>query len=130
MISGDIETSPRRIDLMKDIFLDCQIYSDNLKLLHLNVRSITRKQLQLKGLMNYVGANCIYGLSEKWLDTKIDTDLINPNKINCLVFCNDRVSSKAGGVLLIAPWKLNQKLQVDLAFKSTVLILCGSTKNS
>ena len=37
-----------------------------------------------------------------------------------MFFCNDRVSSKAGGVLLIAPRKLNQKLQVDLAFKGTV----------
>ena len=67
--------------------------------------------------MNDVGANCIYGLSETWLDTKIDTELVNPNKTNCLVFRNDRVSSTWGGVLLIAPRKLYQKLRVDLAFK-------------
>ena len=63
--SGDIETNPGPIKSMKDIFLDCQTYSDNLKFLHLNVRlrSIT-KQLQFKkNLMNDVGANCIYGLS-------------------------------------------------------------------
>ena len=118
--SGDIETNPGPIKSVKDIFLDCETYSDNLKFLHLNVRSITRKQLQLKSLMNDVGANCIYGLSETWLDTKIDTDLVNTDKKNCLVFRNDRVSSKGGGVLLIVPRKLNQKLRVDLAFKSTL----------
>ena len=79
--SGDIETNP-----IKDIFLDCETYSDNLKFLHLNVRSLTRKQLQLKSLMNDVGANCIYGLSETWLDTKVDTDLVNPDKKNGLFF--------------------------------------------
>ena len=26
-------------------------------------------------LMKNVGTNCIFGLSETWLDTKIDTDL-------------------------------------------------------
>ena len=118
--SGDIETNPGPIKSIKDIFLDCETYSDNLKFLHLNVRSITRKQLQLKSLMNDVGANCIYGLSETWLDTKIDTDLVNPDKKNCLVFRNDLVSSKGGGVLLIVPRKLNPKLRLDLAFKSTL----------
>ena len=48
--SGDIETNPGPIKSIKDIFLDCETYSDNLKFLHLNVRSITRKQLQLKSL--------------------------------------------------------------------------------
>ena len=70
--------------------------------------------------MNDVGDNCIYGLSETRLDTMIDTDFVNPNKTNCLGFCNDRVSSKGGGVLLIALRKLNPKLRVDLAFKSTL----------
>ena len=70
--------------------------------------------------MNDVGANCIYGLSETWLDTKIDPNLINLNKTNCLLFRNDRVSSKWGGVLLIVPRKLNPKLLVYLAFKSTL----------
>ena len=65
-----------------------------------------------------VGANCIYGLSETWLDTKIDTDLVNPKKTHCLVFRNDKVSSKGGGVLLIVPRKLNPKLSVDLAFEN------------
>ena len=125
--SGDIETNPGPIKSMKDIFLDCETYSDNLKFLQLNVRSIKRKQLQLKSLINDVGANCIYGLSETWLDTKIDTDLVNPNKRNCLVFRNDRVSSRGGGVLLIVPRKLKPKLRVDLAFKKVLLlILCGS----
>ena len=36
--------------------------------------------------MNNAGANCIYGLSGTWLDTKVDPDLINPNKTNCLAF--------------------------------------------
>ena len=79
-------TNPGPIKSIKDIFLDCETYSDNLKFLHLNVRSITRKQLQLKSLLNDVGANCIYGLSETWLDTKIDTDLVNPDKKTVLYF--------------------------------------------
>ena len=107
--SGDIETNRGPIKSIKDIFLDCETYSDNLKFLHLNVRSITRKQLQLKSLMNDVGANCIYGLSETWLDTKIDNNLVNPDKKNCLVFRNDRVSSKGGGELIVSR-KLNPKL--------------------
>ena len=69
--------------------------------------------------MNGSGANCIYGLSETWLDTKVDTDLVNPNKRNCLVFRNHRVSSTGGGVLLIVPRKLKPKLCIDLAFKRT-----------
>ena len=120
MRSGDIETNPGQIKLMKNIFLECETCSDNLKSLHLNVRSIIRKQLQLKSLMIDAGDNCCYGLSEKRLNTKIDTDFVNPNKTNCLVFRNDRVSSKGGGVLLIAPRKLNPKLRVDLALKSTL----------
>ena len=48
--------------------------------------------------MNDAGANCIYGLSETWLDTKIEPDLINPNKKNCIDFGSDWVSSKEGGV--------------------------------
>ena len=71
-----------------------------------------------------VGASCIYGLCETWLDTKIDTDLVNPTEANCLVFCKNRVSSKGGGVLLIVPRKLNPKLRVNLTFKSTHLVLC------
>ena len=114
--SGNIETNPGAFKSIKDIFLDCETFSDKLKFLHSKVRSITRKQLQLKNLMNDVGANCIYGLSETWLDTNIYTDLINLNKTNCI----DRVSSKRGGVLSIAPRKLNPKLRVDLAFKSTL----------
>ena len=127
--SGDIETNPAPIKSLKEIFLDCQTYSDNLKFLHLNVRSITRKKLQSKSLLNDIGANCIYGLSESRLDTKIDNDLINPNKTNCLVFRNDRVSSTSstgggggggGGVMLIVPRKPNLKLHVELAFKRTL----------
>ena len=68
--------------------------------------------------MNDIGANCIYGLSETWLDAKIDTDFINPD--NSFVFRNDRVSSKGGGVLLIVPRKFNPNLRVELAFKSTL----------
>ena len=120
MRSGDIETNPGPINSIKDTFIDCETFSDNLKFLHLNVRSITRKQLQFKSLMNDVDANCIYGLSETWLDTKIDTDLVNPNKANCLVFRDDRVSSKGGVVLLIVHRKINPKLRVDLAFKKTL----------
>ena len=118
--SGDIETNPGATKSMKDIFLDCETYSDNIKFLHLDVRSMTRKKLQLKNLMNDVGGNCICGLSETWLDTKIDTDLVNPNKTGCLVFRNDRVSSRGGGVLLIVLRKLNPMLRFDLAFKSTL----------
>ena len=42
--SGDIETNPGQIKLMKDMLLECETYSDNLESLHLNIRSITRKQ--------------------------------------------------------------------------------------
>ena len=69
--------------------------------------------------MSDVNANCIYGLSERWLDTNMDTDLMSPKK-NCLVFRCDQVSSKGGGVLLIAPRKFNPKLRVNLALKSTL----------
>ena len=70
--------------------------------------------------MDNVGANCIYGLSETWLDTKIDPDLVNPAKANSLVFRNDPVSSKGGGVLLIVPRNLKPKLRVDISFKCTL----------
>ena len=69
LMSGDIETNPGPIESIKDIFLNCQTYSDNSKFLHLKVRGITRKQLHLKSLMIDFGTNVINGLSEMWLDT-------------------------------------------------------------
>ena len=40
--------------------------------LHLNVRSIKRRQLQIKNLMSVLGAHCNYGLSETWLELRVD----------------------------------------------------------
>ena len=120
MRSEDTETNHGPTKSLKDILFDGQTYSDSLKYLYLIVRSITRKQLQLKSLMKDVGANCIYDISETWLDTKIDSGFINPQKTNCLDFRNDKVSSKGGGVLLIVPRKFNLKPRVDLALKSAL----------
>ena len=45
-----------------------------------------QEKTTIKSLSNDVGANFIYDLSETWLDKKIDSYLINPNKKIVLFF--------------------------------------------
>ena len=45
-----------------------------LKIVHANSQSIQKKHLQLKSLLNDIGPNCIYGLTETWLTS---TDLFH-----------------------------------------------------
>ena len=50
-----------------------------LKIVHANCQSIQKKHLQLKSLLNNIGQNCIYGLTETWLTSTDNNSFYNPN---------------------------------------------------
>ena len=68
--SGDIELNPDPYKKYSDIFHKCmRDYPKNLKIVHLNCRSLNTKSIDLKHLVNDIGLNCIYGFTETWLNT-------------------------------------------------------------
>ena len=50
-----------------------------LKIVHANCQSNQKKLLQSKSLLNDIGPNCIYGLTETWLTSTNNNSFYNPN---------------------------------------------------
>ena len=74
LIHGDIERNPRPLKTLSSIHTKCKKWPMQMKIVHANCQSIQKKHLQLKNLLNDLGPNCIYGLTETWLTS---TDLFH-----------------------------------------------------
>ena len=94
-------------------------YNNNLKVLHLNCRSLARKRSDLKQLIKTFNDNTIFGFSETWFnDTNDDKLWAIDNDKHKLFRCDRTYESskklKGGGVMLLVPKKLNPKVRHDL----------------
>ena len=113
--SGGIELNPDPYEKYSDFFQKCvRDYPKNLKILHLNCRSLKTKSIELKHLVNDIGLNCIYGFTETWLNTFSNPTLFEIQKTDLTCLRNDRCEGKKGGALmLLIPKTLNAKLRTD-----------------
>ena len=92
----------------------------NIKVLHLNCRSLARKRSDLKQLIKYFNDNTIFGFSETWFNDTNDDKLYYCWTIILLehkLFRCDRTYEsskklKGGGVMLLVPKKLNPKVRL------------------
>ena len=76
-----------------------------------------RKKEQIQIILNGLGDNTVYGLSETWLKEFNDQKLWELNKDRFKTFRSDRKlgnKTKGGGVMLLIPKTLNPKSRNDL----------------
>ena len=92
-----------------------------LKIVHASCQSIQKKHLQLKSLLNDIGPNCIFGLTETWLTSTDSNSIYNPNPSQFDIHRCDRQDKKGGGLLLLVPKFCNSKIRKDLNNKSMTL---------
>ena len=89
-------------------------YNNNFKVLHLNYGSLARKRSDLKQLIKTFNDNTIFGFSETWFNDTNDDKLWSTDNAKHKLFRCDRTYKsskklKSGGVMLLAPKKLNPK---------------------
>ena len=73
--SGDVGKNPGLIETIETVYGICSKNCANLKFVHLNFQSISRKRMQLKKFLDDMGENTIIGISETWLK-KEDSDIL------------------------------------------------------
>ena len=66
LFCGDIELNPGPVLPYRSLYESAQKLHDNLKVININCRSLV-KYFFLQNLVNDIGTNCIYGLTETWL---------------------------------------------------------------
>ena len=114
LIHGDVERNPGPLETLNSIHTKCKKWPMQLKIVHANCQSIQKKQLQLKSLLNDIGPNCIYGLTETWLTSIDSNSFYNPNPYQFDIHRCDRQDKKGGGLLLLVPKFCNSKIRKDL----------------
>ena len=106
-------------------------YNDNnLKVLHLNCRSLARKRSDLKKCVKTFNDYTSFGFSETWFnDTNDDKLCAIDNDKHKLFRCDRTYESsnklKGGGVMLLVPKKLNPKVRNDLTTCTKIMIASG-----
>ena len=61
---GDIELNPDPEMCYEYFFKDSEKYIDHLRFVHLNFQDVSKKQMQMKSIINDMGKNAIIGISE------------------------------------------------------------------
>ena len=116
--SGDIEMNPRSTVNFKKFSQEFLKAPKNTKFFHANCQSIVQKKEQIQIILNGLGDNTVYGLSETWLKESNDQKLWELNKDRFKTFRSDGKlgnKTKGGGVyMLIIPKTLNPKSRNDL----------------
>ena len=88
-----------------------------LKFFHVNCQSLLHKKAQIASIINDLGENCIYGLTETWLrncDNETFWELKNDLFKTFLLDRKLTKKMRGGGAMIIVPKNLNPKLRKDL----------------
>ena len=104
--SGVIEMNPGPTVNFKKLSQDYLKAPTNTKFFHANCQSIVQKKEQVQIILNGLGDNTVYGLSETWLKESNDQKFWELNKDRFKTFRFDRKlgnKTKGGGVMLIIP---------------------------
>ena len=75
LTSGHIHPNPGPFMQFSEIKKKLENYNNNLKVLHLNCRSLARKRSDLKQLIKTFNDNTIFGFSETWFNDTNDDKL-------------------------------------------------------
>ena len=116
ILSGDIELNPGPIYGHNYVVNYANKFENNLKIFHVNARSLSKKHQSLSMIINDFGKNCIYGISETWLKDTDNDQLFNADGANFTCFRNDRDEKTGGGVAFIFPKSLSPRTRQDLCF--------------
>ena len=115
--SGDIEMNPGPTVNFKKFSQEFVKAPKNTTFFHANCQSIVQKKEQIQIILNGLGDNTVYGLSETWLKESNDQKLWELNKDRFKTFRFDRKlgnKTKGGGVMLIIPKTFHPKSRNDL----------------
>ena len=94
-----------------------KLFDSRIKILHQNERSSAGQHLLLKKLIQDIGYNCIYALSETWLSQNHPEEFWHVDKQNFDCFRKDRIQTaktKGGGIIIYIPKRLEPRLRDDL----------------
>ena len=117
---GDVEQNPGPVlkytECVKTVGAS---FKNNVKIFSLNCRSIVGQNSTLKQLMDDLGKNTIFGLTETWLKMNDDIRFWEVRSENFQCFRKDRNLSlhdktSGGGLLLYIPRSLKPKERSDL----------------
>ena len=121
LISNDVELNPGPDKYMDYIDYEKQIvrYDKMMKFCLLNARNITGKRLEFQDLVKDHGQNCIFAVTETWLNNDDTPATFAVDSTHFKVFSANRYftanRAKGGGVLLLIPKYLNPKLRSDIS---------------
>ena len=109
--SDDIELNPGPEDIYKLLTQIFTKQNGKLKFFNINCQSLNNKKESFKDIIQDLGENTIYGITETWLSEEDDEKLWEINN-RFKFFRYDRKSNekkKGGGVILAVPKSLNPK---------------------
>ena len=118
---GDVESNPgpNKSLIYKSSFRFVKKNSNRLKFCHINCQSAIQKKAQLTTMLQDLGSNIIFALSETWLKDEDNTKHWELNNEKFKTFRCDRNRRKntlGGGVMIFVPRVLNPKQRPDLNY--------------
>ena len=118
LLFGDMGTNPGpAVESCNDTLNNLRKKKQNLKVLQINVLSISQQRLQLKKILHDLGPNTITAITETWLnDTDEKTLWQLLDQFQFLRSLRRKPSKlKVGGMMLIVPALFNMKTRKDHA---------------